>query len=91
MNEEEFRLKVFLPIVISLHEMVVTVIKGEEDNIQEIKSLSTAPFIAEIKSKLQIELMLLQTLNDELGTMLKGHKNMKKTIEEYLKLRGWQP
>ena len=89
MNYENFRFRVFRPIIINLHQVTMVLIEEEEKNMQEVKTLLTTPYKARIKSELEIELMLLQAVNQKMEKMLRLHKELKNTLEEYLELRGW--
>ena len=89
MKNEELFLDVFRPIIIGIHQNLAQMIETEENTLKEIKTLSTAPYKPEIKQKLEVEIMLFQTLHRQTGKMLKLQKELMNTVTEYLELKGW--
>jgi len=86
---EDLLLKVFRPIIIKIHQTLIEMIESEEDNLKVIKTLLTSPYKPEIKQKLEVELMLFQTIHQKMSRMLKLHKELNNAITEYLELKGW--
>jgi hypothetical protein len=87
--KEDLLLKVFRPIIIKIHQTLIQMIESEENTLKEIKTLLTSPYKPELKQKLEVELMLLQTIHQKMSKMLKLHKELNNAITEYLELKGW--
>ena len=89
MKNEDLFLDVFRPIITNIHQILTQIIEHEENILKEIKTLSTAPYKPEIKQKLEVEIILFQTMHQQMSIMLKLHKELTNTVTEYLELKGW--